>query len=327
MEFYTNKQVVVTGGAGFVGGHLCELLSNHGAFVTVLDTMSRTSMSKYPPPLSPYIHSYPVDCGDAEAMRPFLRDVDIVFNLAADVAGVIHNADNNADMFASNVRLQTAPVFAAAEAGVKHFLQVSSVCVYSPSLNHPALESHGHTGEPHRANMGYAWAKRMGERVAGWQLDSFEKMVIVRPSNVYGPRDWFDDKAHVVPALIKKIYEGESDYKITLHGSGSEIRELVYVKDTARAMAYALAYGASGEAYNIGSGYTTTIMHLAEDLVKVMVGVIDNEIEIHTTPAAESGDPLRWCDFSKLKEIGWTPKYTSPTHNLRKTVDYFRREK
>jgi nucleoside-diphosphate-sugar epimerase len=158
-NYYRDKKVVVCGGAGFVGGYLVEQLVSMGAKVTVLDDLSRGVR------VHPETDFATVDVSDVDECVYFFDGAFAVFNLAAQVAGVLHNENHHLSMYKGNVDLLTAPTIAADICGVPNFLQVSSVCIYSPDNNHPSKEEYGMTGAPHHANAGYSEAKRDGERL------------------------------------------------------------------------------------------------------------------------------------------------------------------
>lgn len=310
--FYADRRIVVTGGAGMVGASLVTQLHARGADVLVLDDMSRGNA---------YIPGVPItriDAGNEAAVRSALNGAFALFNLAAYVAGVQYNQHNHALMFERNIRLQTAPILAAAAIGVPHVLQVSSVCVYDPDHNHPAVEAMGHAGTPHAANSGYAWAKRLGERVVGWS--ALEHAVIVRPSNIYGPRDYFDDRAHVIPALIKKAL---TEPVIRVNGSGYERREFVYVDDAASGMLAALEHGAHGGVYNVGTnGATCVSIRQLVTAIQEATGTLDKETVYATD--YDAGDPARWSDCTALEALGWRHT-TDLADGLAATVDWYRK--
>ena len=299
MSFYAGQRVVVTGGAGMVGSALVTLLRDQGANVLVLDDLSRGSTK------IDHVYYMRGDAGDLNTCKAVFRldgPVFAVFNLAAYVAGVQFNQSNQALMFERNVRLQTVPIQAAALAGVPHVLQTSSVCVYSPEHNHPAREADGHAGEPHQANNGYAWAKRMGERSVQWA--ELDHAVIVRPSNIYGPRDYFDDRAHVIPALIKKAI---TDDVIRVNGSGYEQREFIYVDDVAKGILHALEHGAHHAAYNVGTNGETCIS-IRELVGLIQIATDTEDKEVVFTQDFDSGDPARRSDCTAIKDLGWYPE-------------------
>lgn len=313
----SGKRVAVTGGCGFVGSHLCEYLVSLGADVYAVDNGVR---GKNVPVGAKVLSidvshlqacSYAFRGGSAHANA---QPVDYVFNLAATVAGVIHNQDHNTEMFRQNVLLQTVPVQAAEIVGVKNFLQVSSVCIYSPENNHPCLEENGHIGDPHPANGGYAWSKRVGEKVA--ILSSIDNVVVVRPSNIYGPRDYFDDKAHVIPALIDKALTKPS---VELYGDPGNVREFIYVEDVVQGMVVAAVKGTNGIVYNLGRNGRDrlTMWTLAETIID-LAGV---DKAINAPMMAGGGDLARWSDSSKAERLGWRAD-TDLVEGLAKTIKW-----
>ena len=311
---YKHRNVFVVGGCGFVGMQLVLLLKAAGAQVSVIDDMSRGST------LFPGVWYVQRDAGSYNNIgdiADLFKDADMVFNLAATVAGVLHNQSHHAEMYASNIRVLTAPVLAAKLAGVPAFLQTSSVCVYAPEYNNPSVEIHGMHGRPHPANAGYAEAKRDGERVAKWS--GIERTIIVRPSNIAGPGDYFDDKAHVIPALVKRAFARENPF--LLYGDASATREFIHPLDVAAGMMYALALGEPGEAYNIGcSRYNTITMgNLARDINSR----IGRNVTLHVDNSKGGGDQDRWADASKLRKLGWR-HYFRLSEIIDQTIDDYK---
>lgn len=314
MTFYSGKKIVVCGGAGFIGVQLVTELLNAGAHVIVLDDQSRGSNEiKHN-----NVEYYQTDVRMAEACDfHFKKDVYAVFNLAAVVAGVLYNMNNHISMYKSNVDVLTGPVVGAMTASVPHFLQTSSVCVYSPILNHPSQEEWGLIAKPHEANAGYAEAKRDGERLIEWS--TLEHAVIVRPSNVFGPYDYFDDRAHVIPALIKKTLHED---QIHVYGPQDVVREFIHSRDVALGMMQALEYGEHLGTYNIGcnGGNTVTIRALIEK-IRHLADHEDKEIIYHED--AGGGDPVRFSDASRLMDLGW--EYTIDLNGgLLETMEWYK---
>ena len=307
-----DKKVVVTGGSGFLGKHLVELLLEEDAVVFVLDDFSRGKN------IVKGAHYTRVDVGSETACRTAFEDADVVFNLAAYVAGVIYNQGHHAEMFANNVRLLTTPVIAAEAKGVPVFIQLSSACVYGEAYNAPAVEENGWLGVPVQANIGYSQAKRMGEMMLSWS--NIPRRVAIRPQNLYGPGDYFDDRAHVIPALIKKAL---NDDVVVLHGSGEEVREFLYVEDAARGLIHAALYASEGvRSYNLGTGGRTkiSIVKLAR-LICELCGYPDKEIV--TTPQEDGGDSERWSNVDRaFVELGWEYK-VGLVKGLQRTIRWY----
>lgn len=292
-DFYKDKKVVCTGGAGMIGSQLVQLLLDHGAHVSVIDDFSRGKRR---------IDGVDYVVGDVGSISTCLhtfRGAFAVFNLAARVAGVFHNASHQLEMYSENSRLLTAPVIAAEAANVPCFLQTSSVCVYAPGYNNPAYEENGMVGDPTPANAGYSEAKRDGERVIAWS--NIDHAVIVRPSNVDGEFDYFDETAHVIPALIRKALENDV---LEVLDAPSVTREFIYSGDVAYGMMVALAKGKNKEVYNIGTnGQTSVSLGQLAELVKQSVGKPNMEVMFTRTDVR--GDQARWSDAGRLNDLGW----------------------
>lgn len=297
-EFYANKQVVVTGGAGMVGSALVTLLLGAGADVTVLDNFSR-GKTRIPGVL--YVYA---DVGNEGTCRDHIKGADVVFNLAAEVAGVEFNQRHHSFMFERNMRVLSTPLRIAAEYGVGRFLQTSSVCIYPIGRNCPSVEDDGLAGPPTPANEGYSYAKRLGEQLATWYADEGKlHTVIVRPSNIYGPRDYFDERAHVIPALIRKALD---DDVIVVNGGGTEEREFIYVTDIARGMMAAVEHGQPGRPYNLGTnGDTCLSIRDLVALIQAATGTTGKEVI--WKQLFDGGDDRRYSDASRANaELEWT---------------------
>jgi len=314
MSFWSGRRIVITGGAGFVGVHLARRLRDAGASVVVMDDFSRGRN------IIEGVEYETRDASDALACARVFYEADAVFNLAAFVAGVLYNQAHALEMFERNLLLQTAPVRAALAAGIPHFLQTSSVCVYAEGYNAPAQESNGHAGEPDESNAGYAWAKRLGERAVGWA--GLPHAVIVRPSNLYGPHDYYDERAHVIPALIKKCL---TDDVIRVYGTGNERREFLYVDDAAAGMMAALEYGAPGAVYNLGTDGETCIP--VQELVSEIQRMTHTGHKPVEFTGGNGGDRERFSDASRARtELGWRFKTQLPEGLFETVAEYLSRE-
>lgn len=296
-EFYAGKRVVVTGGAGFVGGYLVRRLIELGADVSVVDTGERGTSHVEGARYASFQRS---DVSNGYLCEKAFENHEVVFNLAAEVAGVLHNESHHSEMYHANSRVQTVPLAVAEYLGIEHFLQVSTVCVYAPEHLDPAQEANGSLSYPHKANWGYAWAKRMGERML--EISSIPHAVIVRPSNIYGPGDYFDDKAHVIPALIKRAYH---DGPLEVFGDPNIKREFLYVEDAAEAMIHAMWRGENKEAYNAGTdGDTQVTLSTLVGMILDITGNLNKEVIFNKNKGG--GDPVRRSDGTKMRDVtGW----------------------
>jgi GDP-L-fucose synthase len=227
-------------------------------------------------------------------------------------------------MYADNIKVLASPLRASEQAGVPHYLQTSSVCAYAEDHQSPCDESKGWGGEPHPSNAGYAEAKRDGERMVQWS--SLEHAVIVRPSNIVGPYDYYDDRAHVVPAFIKRAIE-EDDDKFRAYGSATVQREFINSIDVAEGMMYALALGSNKEAYNLGcnGSNTITMLSLAHKILQLVDSERNGERHVVFDNARGGGDVKRFSNTSKMHELGWQHRYSLNTSLAMAASEYISR--
>lgn len=293
----------MTGGAGFIGSYMTELLVEAGARVTVADNLSRGSRNRIQSVLS-RIDLQEVDLFKEKACQKVCNGKDVVLNLAAKVTGIEYNRFHMADMFESNMKLQMNVLHAAAEQGVKRFLQVSTACIYPRDARIPTLESEGERGSPEPTNEGYGLAKLMGERLAKYYTrEKGVEVVIGRPFNAYGPRDHFDEAtSHVIPAIMKRVLDGEDP--VTIWGSGDQSRVFVHAKDIARGMMLIAEKAPPATPVNIGHDREITI----KELFRLICQVTGKNPTPFFDTSKPDGYPRRAADTTRLKQItGFIP--------------------
>jgi nucleoside-diphosphate-sugar epimerase len=163
------------------------------------------------------------------------------------------------------------------------------------------MEKNGHLGEPESANAGYAWAKRMGERICSWAFAGTQtRYVIVRPTNAYGERDYYDEKAHVIPALVRKFTDGRKT--VDVYG-GRQTREFIHADDVARGMMIIAERGIDGHAYNLGtSGHTRVCISWLAKTIKTLA---QSRAEINFVTDQPTGDEHRYTDSAKAMSLWW----------------------
>lgn len=318
-DFYNGKKVLVTGGAGFVGSHLVEMLAERGAKVTV--PVRKSTNLEFLSEVSKKINVVEADLTDRKAVDRVMDGQEIVLNLAAAKGGGIANSiKHQASLFRDNMAPFLNVLDSARVAGVERFLVVSSACVYPRDTNHPTPESEGFKNFPEPANAGYGWSKRMEEYLGKAYAEEFGmKIAIARPYNCYGPRDdFFAPTSHVIPGLLKRIIAGENP--LVVWGSGKQTRSFLYVTDFARGLLEVCEKYPEADPINLGSSEEITIGDLAKLLIK-LTGV-NTELVFDTTKP--DGQPRRTCDTTKAEQkIGFRPA-VSLRDGLIKTIEWYK---
>ncbi len=303
MSFWKKKKVLVTGGAGFIGSYLSELLVREGAKVTIADNLSRGSRSRLASVLKD-IRFVKADLFQPRDCVKVCRGQEAVFNLVAKVTGIEYNRFHMADMFETNMKLQMNVLAAASQAKVKRFLQVSTACIYPHDAAVPTPESEGERGSPEPTNEGYGLAKLMGEKLAKYYArEKGMEVLIGRPFNAYGPRDHFDEAtSHVIPALMKRVLDG--DDPVMIWGTGNQSRVFVHAKDVARGMMLITEKAPPATPINIGHDQEITI----KELFQVICKVLNKYPKPKFDTSKPDGYPRRAADVTLLRKItGFVP--------------------
>lgn len=321
MSFWDGKKVLVTGGAGFVGSHLVEYLleAGEGVKVTVADNLS----SGAPRNLSEVegrIRLERADLTDAADCARVCAGQDVVMHLAARVGGLGYNIKHPATIFRQNIRMTSHILEESQKAGIERFLMVSTACVYPRHCKVPTPESEGFEGWPEPTNEGYGWSKRMGEFETMMMGKEFGmRAAIARPYNTYGPRDHFDPNvSHVIPALIRRVCDGEDPLKVW--GDGSATRAFLYVEDYVRGLLEVTERYAECDPVNLGTDEEVSV----RELVGMILELAGSKAEVEYDASKPSGQPRRNCDTSKAREkVGFEAK-VSLREGLRRTIEWYR---
>lgn len=303
---YSGRRVVVTGGAGFVGGYLVEQLVKAGARVRVADDFSRGRSENLAAVLSD-VEMFPCDLRDEAHAQRACKNQEVVFNLAANVAGVEYNRTHHGEMLETNFRLASNVLQAARHCDVANFLVVSSACVYRDAPTVPTPESEGELDSPESANQGYGWAKRMAEKLGQYFAAEYGMSVaIVRPFNAYGPRERFEGtSSHVIPSLIRRVLAGENP--LVVWGSGRQTRSFIHASDLAEAMHRVVASRHDGLPVNVGSSREVTVA----ELVQLVCDACRMNPTVVFDTSRPEGHLRRVPDTSRLQELtGWVPQTT-----------------
>lgn len=251
-----------------------------------------------------------LDLTEQAAVREFFKTErpDIVVLAAAKVGGINANNTTPAEFAYINMQIQCNVIQAAHENGVKKLLFLGSTCIYPRMAPQPIPEDALLTGPLETTNEAYAIAKISGLEMCKFYKRQYgDDYISCMPTNLYGPHDNYDlQGSHVLPAMIRKFHEAKVSgaASVELWGTGSPLREFLYVDDMADACVFLLEHYDGEQHVNIGTGKEVTIKQLAE-LVKKTVGF---EGEIVWNSSMPDGTPRKLTDVSKLHSLGFMHK-------------------
>ena len=304
--FWRGRNVVVTGGSGFLGSHVVARLTNQGAVVTS-------------PRHADHDLTQP---GVAERLFATHRPSHVI-HLAARVGGIGYNQVEPAPLFLDNLQMGVNVIEAARATGVEKTVILGTVCSYPKFTPVPFREESIWDGYPEETNAPYGIAKKallVHAQVNAQQYG--QKFAFLIPTNLFGPGDKFHpDVSHVIPALIKKCVEAKEQNleKIDVWGTGSASRDYLYVKDAARAILLASEMHESTEPLNLGNNREITIRETAETIARI-VGFTGELVWDSSRP---DGQPRRRVDASRAeRELGWHAS-TDFEDGLHETVKWF----
>lgn len=307
MTFWDNKQILITGGAGFLGSHIVDQLLMQGVDNSQL--------------IIP--RSKDLDLRIWENCVKAVKGKDIVIHLAAKVGGIGFNQNYPGELFYDNAIMGIQLIEAARQEGVEKCVILGTVCAYPKFTPVPFSEDELWNGYPEETNAPYGIAKKalLVQAQAYRQQYGFNAIYLL-PVNLYGPRDNFNpESSHVIPALIKKFVEAVRENKpsVDVWGTGAASREFLYVEDAARAIVLATERYNKPEPVNIGAGKEISI----KDLVTIIKEQTGFTGEIHWDTSKPDGQPRRCLVTSQAeKEFGFVAQMPFD-EGLRQTVDWF----
>ncbi len=318
--FWRGKRVLVTGGAGFLGSHLVEKLAAEGAEVTVPVRSSESSLGF----LAGVRDGIQIVTGDLMNLDACVRAAEgqeVVMNLAAEIGGLEYNINYPALLFRNNLQIFMNVIEAARIQQAERFLVTSSACVYPRYCTIPTPEAEGTQGRPEPTNEGYGWAKRMQEYLGqSYAMQYGMTVAIARLYNLYGPRDNFDPgSSHVIPALIKRILDGENPLKVW--GDGTQSRAFLYTDDAARGLMAVTESYAEADPLNVGPEEEISV----KDLVELLIELTGAPIRYAFDVSKPAGQPRRKCDTRKAAEKTGFRAQVPLKDGLRETIDWYRK--
>jgi len=307
MTFWQDKQILLTGGAGFLGSSIVEQLHERG----ILNDQIFIPRSK------------DLDLRKWENCVEVVKGKDIVIHLAAKVGGIGFNQNFPGELFYDNAIMGIQLIEAARQQGVKKCVILGTVCAYPKFTPVPFSEEELWNGYPEETNAPYGIAKKalLVQAQAYRQQYGFNAIYLL-PVNLYGPRDNFNpESSHVIPALIKKFVDAVREKKkiVEVWGTGSASREFLYVDDAARGIVLATERYNKPEPVNLGAGSEISI----RDLVEIIQKHTGFTGEIHWDSSKPDGQPRRCLAVSRAKEeFGFEAKMQFD-EGLKRTITWY----
>jgi UDP-glucose 4-epimerase len=325
---WTDKNVVVTGGASFIGSHLVDKLVSLGANVTVVDDLSSGNDENLlaAKPRIKFIKK-DLEYIEKHEMKGIFRDQNIIFHLAAVHGGRGYIQTHPADV-CSNLSIDHHVFEAAADIGdsMENLVFASTACVYPPSMQAKTgsdYQLNENDSNPRildgymSADIEYGWGKLMSEM----QLNAFiyqygVKGCPVRFVTAYGPRE---NETHAIIALIYKALRMMDPYPIW--GDGQQERDFTYVEDIVDGTILASERVFNGNPINLGTGQKYRLIDVAETIFSI---VNWKPTKIKFEPSMPVGPLSRALDNTRARELlGWQPRY-SLEEGLRKTIEWYK---
>jgi GDP-L-fucose synthase len=251
-----------------------------------------------------------LDLLDGRAVNDYVarQQPDYIFIAAAKVGGIQANNQFRADFLHDNLLIEANLMRAAHAAGVQRLMFLGSSCIYPRDCAQPIKEEYLLTGPLEPTNEPYAIAKIAGIKLAeSYNRQHGRQYVSVMPTNLYGPNDNYDlQSSHVLPELLRKAHEARQrgDAELVVWGSGTPMREFLYVDDLADACVFLMEQGYDGPLLNIGTGQDVSIAELARTVMRC-VG-FDGRIVFDSSKP--DGTPRKLLDVSRLRALGWSAR-------------------
>ena len=301
-----NSKIYIAGHNGMVGSAIWRTLERKG----YTNLVGKSSSA--------------LDLRNQAAVKEFINQEkpDVIIDAAARVGGILANNNYPYTFLMENLQIQNNLIDSALQAGIEKFIFLGSSCIYPKLAPQPLKEEYLLTGELEPTNEWYAIAKITGVKACQSIRKQFGKdYVSLMPTNLYGTNDNFDlNTSHVLPAMMRKFHEAKENNHspVTLWGSGTPMREFLFVDDMAEAVVFALENKLPHYLYNVGTGEDLTIKELAKTIQKIT----GHQGEIIWDASKPDGTPRKLMDISKMHELGWKHK-VNLEEGIQMTYDWF----
>jgi GDP-L-fucose synthase len=301
-----NSKILITGSLGMVGSSLVKILSKEGYTNLIFPTKKN------------------LDLRDQKKVEEFFlkEKPEYVFHLAAVVGGIHANNNYPAKFIFDNTQMQLNVIDCSNKFGVKKLLFPGSACTYPRLATQPIAEESFLSGFLEPTNIAYAASKINGIIAAQSYHKEFGlNVVIPMPTNVYGEADHFElENSHVIPALIRRFHDAKlkKDDEVIIWGSGSVMREFIYVDDLAAALLFLMLNYSNSDIINVGTMIEISIKDLAVKIAKI----IGYKGDIIFDKSKPDGMPRKCLDSSKIIKMGWKSKINLD-QGLEKSYQYY----
>jgi GDP-L-fucose synthase len=301
-----NSKIYIAGHKGMVGSAIWRTLSAKG-YSNLIGASSAE-----------------LDLRNQQAVKAYIAQEkpEVIIDAAARVGGILANNDYPYQFIMENMQIQNNLIDSALQGGIEKFIFLGSSCIYPKLAPQPLKEEYLLTGDLEPTNEWYAIAKITGVKACQAIRKQFGKdYVSLMPTNLYGTYDNFDlNTSHVLPAMMRKFHEAKENNHapVTLWGSGTPMREFLFVNDMAEAVVFALENKLPDYLYNVGTGEDLTIKQLAETIQKIT----GHQGEIIWDSSKPDGTPRKLMDVSKMHELGWKHQ-VDLEEGIQKTYDWF----
>jgi GDP-L-fucose synthase len=306
-DFFKDRRIVVTGGAGFLGGYIIDGLQKRGCENILVPKIEDYNLVNLPDVVRMY-----------DDMKP-----DIVIHLAAVVGGIGANRQHPGKFFYENLMMGAQLIEQARLRNLEKIVALGTVCSYPKFTPVPFKEDDLWNGYPEETNAPYGLAKKMLlVQSQSYRTEYGLNSIFLVPVNLYGPGDNFNpESSHVIPALIKKCVDAvdAGDDHIVCWGTGKASREFIYVSDAAEGILLATEHYNGPEPVNIGAGFEITI----KDLVGKIVKLTGFKGQIRWDSSQPDGQPRRRLDVSRAKQLFGFEAQMSFDEGLKRIIDWF----